>query len=402
MTERDILLAFAERYPRSAMRTGGRPLRLRDWEARDPTITRSAESLTIFLETMEALERQGLLRLGWWGRKKGERLAWAELVNPEQLYQRLDRSTPDALSRDLRDSAKQLVHRSEGRMNRISANFFRIVAEQPEPFINLLGTADLEDLWTLFSQEPGAFSGTPIRSLSIRLFGDSKRLERLLPLAKKIARQGKRSDLLSALPSRSYPEVWIGGAVEYTPVEGPPWSIQKGPQGLSLALVRGLRTLRLIGGTTQRVLSVENKETFYALCGSSLPFDAYVYCGGRPNRAVRQALTLFHREGYRIYHAGDLDADGIAILGELHRLVGAQPFGMNVKTFDRYLPYGRPLEAAFLRRLAQIPEDTRLLESIGPLIERIAATGKTVEQEIIDYTQEPLDLPGGVPLEQGR
>jgi hypothetical protein len=111
---------------------------------------------------------------------------------------------------------------------------------------------------------------------------------------------------------------------------------------------------------------------------------------------------LFHREGYRIYHAGDLDADGIAILGELHRLVGAQPFGMNVKTFDRYLPYGRPLEAAFLRRLAQIPEDTRLLGSIGPLIERIAATGKTVEQEIIDYTQEPLDLPGGVPLEQGR
>ena len=55
MTEREILLAFAERYPRSAMRTGGRPLRLRDWETRDPTITRSAESLTTFLETMETL-----------------------------------------------------------------------------------------------------------------------------------------------------------------------------------------------------------------------------------------------------------------------------------------------------------------------------------------------------------
>lgn len=392
MTERDILLAFADRYPRSAMRTGGRPLRLRDWEERDPTITRSAESLTSFLETMEALERRGLLRLGWRGRKKGERLAWAELVNPSGLYQRLDRSTPDALARELRDSAKQLVRRSEKRMDRIGADFFRIVAEHPDPLINLVACADLEALATLFSQEPGAFSGVPIRSLSIRLFGDSKRLEHLIPLAQKIGRLGKRLDLLSALPSRSYPEVWIGGAVECTPLEGSPWNIQRGPLGLSLAMVRDLRALRLIGGTTGRVLSVENKETFYALCNSTLPFDAYVYCGGRPNRAVRQVLTLLQRGGCRIYHAGDLDADGIAILGELHRLVGAQPFGMNVQTFDRYQHYGRVLEGPLLRRLAQIPEDTQLLGGISPLIERIAATGKAVEQEIIDYTQESLDL----------
>lgn len=392
MTERDILLAFADRYPRSAMRTGGRPLRLRDWEERDPTITRSAESLTSFLETMEALERRGLLRLGWRGRKKGERLAWAELVNPSGLYQRLDRSTPDALARELRDSAKQLVRRSEKRMDRIGADFFRIVAEHPDPLINLVACADLEALSTLFSQEPGAFSGVPIRSLSIRLFGDSKRLEHLIPLAQKIGRLGKRLDLLSALPSRSYPEVWIGGAVECTPLEGSPWNIQRGPLGLSLAMVRDLRALRLIGGTTGRVLSVENKETFYALCNSTLPFDAYVYCGGRPNRAVRQVLTLLQRGGCRIYHAGDLDADGIAILGELHRLVGAQPFGMNVQTFDRYQHYGRVLEGPLLRRLAQIPEDTQLLGGISPLIERIAATGKAVEQEIIDYTQESLDL----------
>ena len=391
MTEREILLAFAERYPRSAMRTGGRPLRLRDWETRDPTITRSAESLTTFLETMEALERQGVLRLGWRGRKKGERLAWAELADPLELYQRLDRSTPDDLARTLRNSATGLVSWAEKKMDKTSADFFRIVVEHSESLINLAEIADMEDLFTLFSQEPASFSGIPIRSLSIRLFGDSKRLERLLPIAKKIARLGKRVDLLSELPSRSYSEAWIGGSIEYIPTEGSPWSVQKGPLGLSLALVRGLRTLRLIGGTTTRVLSVENKETFYALCDSNLPFDAYVYCGGRPNRAVRQVLTLLRQEGYRIYHAGDMDADGIAILGELHRLVEAQPFGMNARTFDRYLPYGRTLEAPLLRRLALIPEDTRLLEGIGPLMERIAATGKAVEQEIIDYTQESLD-----------
>ncbi len=391
MTERDILLAFAERYPRSAMRTGGRPLRLRDWEKRDPSITRSAESLTTFLETMEALERQGLLRLGWWGRKKGERLAWAELVDPERLFQRLDRSTPDDLALGLRNSAKRLVRQTEGRNDRVSPDFFRIVVEHSNSLIDLVDSSDLDDLATLLSQEPAFFSGVPIRSLSIRLFGDSKRLERLLPVAQKIARLGHRLDLISELPSRSYPEVWIGGALECTPVDGSPWRIQKGPQGLSLALVRQLRSLRPIGGTSGKILSVENKETFYALCDSALPFDAYVYCGGRPNRAVRQTLTLLHREGYRIYHAGDLDADGIAILGELGRLVNAQPFGMNVQTFDRYLPYARTLDAPLLRRLAQIPEDTRQMGGIGPLMERIAATGKGVEQEIIDYSQEPVD-----------
>ena len=391
MTERDILLAFAERYPRSAMRTGGRPLRLRDWETRDPAITRSAEAFSIFLDSMEALERRGILRLGWHRRGKGEKLEWAELLDPAALYQFLDRPSPDALALTLRRTAEKLAARVDTR----GGALFRLVAVQPEPFIDLAGERELEDIDRILSLPPEASVGVPIRALSLRLFGDSKRLERLLPLIRKIVALGKRQDLLANLPIRAYPEVWIGGPLEIAFRNRPPWNLGTAPVGLTLALLREIEGLRILSVKNLdapgmgRILSVENKETFYALCSSNLGFDAYVYCAGRPNRAVRLALRLLAAQGYRIFHAGDMDADGIAILAELNGLCGALPFGMNVETFNRYLPYGRDLSGPLLRRVVQLPVETRSLPGIAELIERITASRRAVEQEIIDYTLEP-------------
>jgi hypothetical protein len=115
-----------------------------------------------------------------------------------------------------------------------------------------------------------------------------------------------------------------------------------------------------------------------------------VCTGGRPNRAVRAVLRVLALSGFSVFHAGDLDADGIAILYEVHSLCGALPFGMNGAVFDRYLPWARDLDAALVSRLGSVPQAAFELPGILDLAERIRQTARGVEQEIVDYGNHSL------------
>ena len=64
MTERRILELFAERYPASAQRRGGRALRLRAWPELMSEAFSSADARLSFLDAMERLERAGIVALG--------------------------------------------------------------------------------------------------------------------------------------------------------------------------------------------------------------------------------------------------------------------------------------------------------------------------------------------------
>jgi len=145
------------------------------------------------------------------------------------------------------------------------------------------------------------------------------------------------------------------------------------------------------------VISLENKETFRAFALAPGPFDLVVLCGGRPNRAVRALLALCARLKSRVWHAGDLDPDGLAIAGDLHARFGARPFGMDLTTFERYLPQARLLGLDLIRRLDQLSEDTLALGEFRALAARIAQTGRGLEQEIIDYTPLLRDLEAAGP-----
>jgi hypothetical protein len=135
------------------------------------------------------------------------------------------------------------------------------------------------------------------------------------------------------------------------------------------------------------VLTVENKETFYALAGTPpVRYDAVLYAGGHPNRAVRALVGVLAASGFAFYHAGDLDIDGILILQELAAMAGkpVTPVRMDSATFEQYRCYGRCLDASMLRRASLISGETRNLAGIGELIDLITETGLGVEQEIID------------------
>jgi hypothetical protein len=157
--------------------------------------------------------------------------------------------------------------------------------------------------------------------------------------------------------------------------------------------IRNIRTLD--GKDKPAVLTIENKETFYALAdqknhgpgGGLSRYDSFLYVGGYLNQAAAGIIKILAASGFRIYHAGDLDPDGILILQNIMDIAGKPitPVGMDAAVFDRYLPWARPLAGTMIRQLKKIREDTKAIPGLADLIRRIEETGRGVEQEIIDY-----------------
>jgi hypothetical protein len=263
--------------------------------------------------------------------------------------------------------------------------------------------------------------GITPRALSIRLYSDSKRLEALAALFAPVFSRAERRSItapdFSAL-DRSFPETMIAGKLNFffgnktegeypmtaktlrTPgAEAGPASLAN-PAGIILNLplssLRGLRRIVPADSSAEKptdpsALMIENKETFYALAENREQyFSAYtamLYTGGHPNRAVHTLLRALADSGFSLFHAGDLDVEGVLILQELTDMAGQPilPVRMDGPTFDRYRAYGRKLTPSMLGRASMISEATRRLPGITELLRRIGETSLGVEQEIIDY-----------------
>jgi hypothetical protein len=169
--------------------------------------------------------------------------------------------------------------------------------------------------------------------------------------------------------------------------------------GLPLDSVEKIASIDLVSGKKEKtVLTIENKETFYAL-GSPLKntqhkilsgYDCFLYVGGYPNRAAAALIKLLVVSNFSFYHAGDLDPDGILILQNIQDIAEkpVAPVQMDAATFDQYLPWARPLTASTLRQIEKIKKETRAIPGLDDLLQRIEETGMGVEQEIIDYRQK--------------
>jgi hypothetical protein len=175
--------------------------------------------------------------------------------------------------------------------------------------------------------------------------------------------------------------------------DGAVWSLEGRAVSLSPSAVFDLDAVRPKPGASLRALTVENKETFHAFVREPFGFGLVICTGGRPNRAVRTLLRLVAIAGFTVFHAGDLDPDGIAILGEVARLCGARNLGMNRAVFEQYLPYARPLDRTLVSRLKVIPSEDLELPDIAELASSIRVHGKGIEQEIIDYGPLIAELP---------
>jgi hypothetical protein len=170
--------------------------------------------------------------------------------------------------------------------------------------------------------------------------------------------------------------------------------------GFPLESAEEINTIRLVSDKkTKSVLTVENKETFYALAGArkhNAPrnngselslFDCFLYAGGYSNRAAAELIKILAASGFDFYHAGDLDPDGILILQHIQDIAGkpVAPVRMDAATFDQYRPWARILTKPMLKQGSKIRDETKAIPGIAGLLRRIEETGLGVEQEIIDY-----------------
>ncbi|MDR2445085.1 MAG: DUF2220 family protein [Spirochaetaceae bacterium] len=440
--EKRIVGAFIERYPSSAAaavssdspvrqgpsRTDGlgesrrqhkdevkkhRQQRLRP-ELIFPGINRaSPDEKESFLEAAESLEGRGLLTLVWARHRKGEDLSALVCRDPELLYQLAGKPSPKTIAEKVRDVGR--LFKLTARASTEEAALFSFLAENVTALdaaggIDVIAVTDMAHLTCFLfdkdmsrpspSQMPDAdpakrenpwqekVRGITTRALSTALYGDSKRLEALMTLFNPILTRARRQGI--AVPDfsflkRAYPETFIAGKIEldFGEVSVPVGGILL---GLPLETILKLRRIRALSGETT-VLTIENKETFFALSESLPGYTCFLYAGGHPNRAVRALLSLLAESGFTFSHAGDLDPDGILILQELAKIAGkpVKPLRMDPCTFDRYLGYGRKLEPSTLRRTSLISEKTRSIPGMAELVSRIEETGIGVEQEIIDY-----------------
>ncbi|NTU85280.1 MAG: DUF2399 domain-containing protein, partial [Chloroflexales bacterium] len=245
------------------------------------------------------------------------------------------------------------------------------------------------------------------RALSVRLFGDSKRLA------------GLRGGLLRAL-RRHDPDAPLYGddddallrarqldrAPEYVPLAGP-LSLALGMPGQtgapeaelppahlatlshfwpSLALPAPLlRAARIAQVRARAVVTVENLTSFSELCAIRPPDVLALYTGGFASptvigllRAIRAAAP-----GVLLRHWGDLDAGGLRILAHLRAKLGdVGALAMGPATFAAYAAASQPLTAGDRAGLLELCTHPALADCVG-LMERLLAAGVKLEQEAV-------------------
>ncbi|MDR1024734.1 MAG: DUF2220 family protein [Treponema sp.] len=409
--------------PPSEMSRAPRPLRIRPERIFPGLEQAAADDRESFLEAAESLERRGLLSLVWARHRKGETLTALVCSTPELLYEFTGRTSPRITAEAVRAAARHFAaggaadtretagngETADARWDAGGGAFFSFIAQSFLPLdaaegIDPAALTELARLTAALREtDRSAFpQGITTRALSTALYRDSKRLEYLLdlfsPLLNRARRQGVRIPDFSFL-DRSFPETFIAGeiALEFAGAAGRPEQRSPGPQalvnasgsilGLPLETIMKLRQIQPLAEGPPAVLTIENKETFFALSPSLPDYNCFLYTAGHPNRAVRALVSLLAESGFSFHHAGDLDPDGILILQELAEIAGTDisPLRMDAATFDQYLGCGKKLGPAILKRTSLIGEKTRSIPGIAKLIGRIEETGMGVEQEIIDY-----------------
>jgi hypothetical protein len=241
------------------------------------------------------------------------------------------------------------------------------------------------------------------RTLSVQVFGNSKRLAELRPQILTLLRtyatesaspQDDDWELLRAYHLHR-PQVYMLVAGPLT-LEIPPGplSVSSPPAHVDLtALPTGLglpdellRTAHISRCTASAVLTVENLTSFQELLLQRPASLLTILSNGFPSpvlvrflqrlRAVEPALPFFHW--------GDLDAGGLDILRHQRRQLGPiQSLGLDIQTFEAYRSAARSLSSDDKELLQDLLTETMLLDHV-PLIEHLLKTSSKLEQEAIE------------------
>ena len=172
--------------------------------------------------------------------------------------------------------------------------------------------------------------------------------------------------------------------------------------GITAREIAGITLSRPSTSSAPWILTVENKECFYATAAAmraawgrtegqgaehgdpqTPPPSAVIYTPGHPGETVSAFVTAAGRSAATAMHFGDLDPEGLLILQEIAARTGltVHPFLMDQDTYHRYRAFGRALSEHSLSRLSEITHP-----GLIPLAEEIGRFRVGVEQEVISFS----------------
>ena len=356
-----------------------------------------------FNRELEALERCGWVELDWVRFDRGHSLKRIVLVDRDLLgiYRALGRVTRKELYRKAAVFLEELSEKSPAELlgfhRELSTRLAGLQplppplkAERPAQF-----REQLRGLQALFEPREKDLAR---RILSVRLYGDSKRWERLEGGILQLARSFCLGSAEAALDDTAL-------LAEYGIIDHPSHILLSGPllfstpQGaVDLATfypdlglpVEMVRDLEITMSTAAAVITIENKTSFYQYLREGPPEHLAVYLGGYHNRGRRLLLEKLYRyfqeEGRAVpfYHWGDLDLGGFQIWHHLKSKTGIpfEPFLMDLPTYRRSCHLGRPLTKAYQDKLAVLLEDPAYAV-FHPLIRLMLEKKVRVEQEAV-------------------
>jgi len=421
--EKKITDEFIKHYFDSAPETGEyrSVLRVRSSVLFPNFDASSPDEKESYLEAAESLQQKGIINLTWEKRGKGERLKILSCENFEKLFEEQGRPYPKTEAEKIRAMLSEkarvfnkaefnpimLPCASPGRdsvLAVIITAFLKYFSHHfgPREIGQGMDQHIMEEFIRLleFCSGPAKHEKLTTRALSILLYHDSKRLEKILSVCSPLLSRDQEYIPVPDLSflERSYPETMMAGkiVIKYKNQKRPMINADGHILGFPLESVEAVKTIQLVSEKNEKtVLTIENKETFYALArpqrhstSETLSrFDCFLYVGGYSNRATAEMIKVLALSNFTFYHAGDLDPDGILILQHIQELAGrpVTPLRMDAATFDQYRTWARPLTKPMLRQMEKIREETWVIPELAGLLWRIEETGMGVEQEIIDY-----------------
>ncbi len=233
-----------------------------------------------------------------------------------------------------------------------------------------------------------------MRYLSVRLYGDSKKLEKnykskLISIARKyIPLDIDDNEILEYLGISLNPsEILVYGSLEYT-LMGEKIDTSKQIFGTSINK-KTVDNMRNVSLASAKVLTIENKATYYEYIKTS-PKDVFViYLGGFFGESASKFLTyLSYLENVSFYHWSDIDLGGFRIFHYLYRLLNGrvQPFYMDEDTYLKCLDTYKKVEILSEKQINEIKKmlDIKDLESLHPTMKSLIKYKRRIEQECID------------------
>ena len=222
-----------------------------------------------------------------------------------------------------------------------------------------------------------------IRELSVKLFNNSKQLEKLESKVRSLLfAYGSYEDKDTVFEEHNVIKtptyVMVKGCGVLDCGETIDLSKIKGDLGLSTATLKALKHVTL---GDAGVITIENLTAFHRYEPKN---EMAVYLGGFHNQVKRDFLTMVYAEnpGCRFRHFGDIDAGGFYILEHLKLKTGIafEPWGMDCAVLEKYKDNVLPLTDRDRKRIQDLLEKDLPYKDV---LEYMLAHNCKLEQEAV-------------------